>query len=258
MSFCQLSGQGQAQSKPALSEAPAGQQLFSSTCAGCHGLDGRGGEHAANIATNNSVQRLSDRDLARIVRNGFPASGMPGFASRLDNGQIDALIKYLRSLQGQRETVPVPGDPTHGRTLFFGNARCSECHMVDGEGGFLGADLSGYGKTHSPAGIRDAILNPNKNLDPSRGTVVVVTRAGKKLTGLVRNEDNFSLQLQTEDGDFHLLNKSELAQIDRQARSIMPTDYGSRLAKTDLDDLISFLVRTFGTQAARTEEDDDQ
>lgn len=192
------------------------------------------------------------------MRNGIPASGMPGFASKLDNGQIDALIKYLRSLQGQGEAVSVPGDPRRGRTLFFGSARCSECHMIHGEGGFLAADLSGYGKTHSPAEIRESILDPNKNVDPNRGTVAVVTRAGKKYTGLVRNEDNFSLQMQTADGNFHLFDKSELAQIDRQAQSIMPSDYGSRLAKADLDDLTSFLTKTSGTSAAPTEEDDDQ
>ena len=40
--------------------------------------------------------------------------------------------------------------------------------------------------------------------------VAVTTADGQTLTGVVRNEDNFSLQLQTTDGTLHLFAKSEL------------------------------------------------
>ncbi len=137
-----------------------------------------------------------------------------------------------------------PEIPVAGRTLFFGAARCSGCHIVNGEGGFLAADLSSYGETHSAAEIREAIVDPNKNLEPQKGTVVVTTRAGRKYSGLARNEDNFSLQMQTADGSFHLFDKSDLAQIVHQTRSMMPSDYGSRLSKADLDDLVGYLIKT--------------
>lgn len=212
--------------------------MFSTTCAGCHGLDGRGGERAAKIATS-----LSDSDLTHIIRNGIRSGGMPAFGSSLDDSQISALVKYLRVLQGQAGTVSLPGDPERGRTLFFGTAGCSGCHMINGEGGFLGADLSNYGKAHSPAEIREYIIDPQKSIDPRNATVVAVTRTGKTYTGVVRNEDNFSLQMQTADGSFHLFDKSELARIKHQAKSMMPSEYGSRLSKADLDDLVSYLTK---------------
>src|SRR4030081_2551948 len=37
-----------------------GEEIFASSCAGCHGLDGRGGERAPNIAGRPAVQQLSD------------------------------------------------------------------------------------------------------------------------------------------------------------------------------------------------------
>ncbi|MBV8553046.1 MAG: c-type cytochrome [Acidobacteriaceae bacterium] len=251
VSFLHLSARGQGQSE-------VGQQLFSSTCAACHGLDGRGGEHAPNIATSANVQQLSDQDLTRIVSNGIPAAGMPGFRSSLNKTQIDAVIKYVRSLQGQDGAVSVPGDPDRGRVLFFGKARCSQCHMIRGEGGFLAADLSGYGKTHSPAAIRESIVDPNKNLDPRHGTVIVVTLSGKKYTGVVRNEDNFSLQMQTADGNFHFFDKSELVRIDYQKQSSMPSTYGTELTSANLDDLVCYLVKTPGTPPAPAEKNDDE
>lgn len=232
-----LSGQTKPQAEIS-SEPAAGKQLFSTTCAGCHGLDGRGGERAAKIATS-----LSDSDLTHFIRNGIRSGGMPAFGSSLDDSQISALVKYLRVLQGQAGTVSLPGDPERGRMLFFGTAGCSGCHMINGAGGFLGADLSNYGKAHSPAEIRESIIDPQKSIDPRNAMVIAVTRTGKKYTGVVRNEDNFSLQMQTADGSFHLFDKSELARIEHQAKSMMPSEYGSRLSKTDLDDLVSYLTK---------------
>ncbi len=238
-------------------DQPAGQQLFSARCAGCHGLDGRGGEHAPNIATNENVQRLTDKDLLHIVRNGIPAGGMPAFGSSFNDNQVKEVVSYLRVLQGRGQKVTIAGDPVKGRALFFGSAECSTCHMVDGQGGFLGSDLSHYGASHSPDEIRDSILNPGKYRDPRHGTIVVTTRSGQKYTGIVRNEDNFSVQMQTRDGAFHFFDKSDAGRIERPAGSLMP-QYGSRLSRTDLDDLISYLVRSAGAQSALRDEDDEQ
>jgi putative heme-binding domain-containing protein len=114
--------------------------------------------------------------------------------------------------------------------------------MANGQGGFMGSDLSSFASTQSPVEIRSAITNPNRNLDPRKRVVIVTTANGQVLTGLARNEDNFSLQLQTTDGAFHLLNKSEMQKIEYQPRSLMPDDYASRLSSKELDDLVSYLV----------------
>ena len=234
-----------------------GQQQFT-RCAGCHGLDGRGGEHAPNIATDPKVQALSHRDLLNIVRSGIPAAGMPGFASSLDDAQIRAVVSYLRILQGQGKAAFVTGDSEHGRLLFFGNAGCSGCHTIDGQGGFLGNDLSAYGSTHGPREIREAIVDPNKNLDPLHGAVIVVTRTGDKFTGILRNEDNFSLQMQTADGSFHFFDKADLARVEHSAQSLMPPNYESKLGSKNLDDLVSYLVKSSAKQPIVAQKDQEQ
>jgi putative heme-binding domain-containing protein len=138
--------------------------------------------------------------------------------------------------------TPLTGDPVNGKVTFFGRGDCSQCHMANGQGGFMGSDLSSFASTQSPVEIRSAITNPNRNLDPRKRVVIVTTANGQVLTGLARNEDNFSLQLQTTDGAFHLLNKSEMQKIEYQPRSLMPDDYASRLSSKELDDLVSYLV----------------
>jgi len=235
----------------------AGQQLFGSNCAGCHGLDGRGGEHGPNIATTSEVQRLGDRDILRIIRDGISGAGMPAFRSKFDDAQLRALLSYLRVLQGKNLVVSVPGNPDKGRSLFFGQARCAACHMVAGKGGFIGPDLSTYGAEHSPGVIRSAIVDPNTNLDPRHRTVTVVTRDGQRYRGRALNEDNFSVQLQTLDGNFHFFDKSMLTELEHEPRSIMPSNYGSVLAPGDLDDLVSYLVTAAARQTPKTGEDDE-
>jgi cytochrome c oxidase cbb3-type subunit 3 len=223
---------------PAIAE---GRQAFESRCAGCHGLDGRGSERAPDVATRPSVQRRTDADLFKIIQRGMPAAGMPSFAT-LDSSRINALVSYLRLLQGKTGGAKVAGDPQKGKALFYGKARCADCHMMDGAGGYIASDLSSYGRTRAPDEIRDAITKPGRDGGTSRGVVAVTTRDGQNLSGALRNEDNFSLQVQTLDGVFHLFVKSDVANVAHQAEPLMPSDYGSLLNKSEIDDLIGYMV----------------
>jgi cytochrome c oxidase cbb3-type subunit 3 len=217
-----------------------GAAIFAANCAGCHGADGRGGEHAPNIATAPEVQHLMDRELADIIRHGISGAGMPAFSS-LKPQQIADVVAYLRILQGRGDTVKLPGDPDRGQVLFFGKAQCSDCHMVNGEGGFIGSDLSFYGADAKPDQIRAIILDPGKNLPADKKATTVVTLKGQKITGMLRVNNNFSVSLQTLDGSFHFLPKAQLAQVDIGSRSLMPA---STLDGKEVDDLVSYLLKT--------------
>jgi cytochrome c oxidase cbb3-type subunit 3 len=233
-----LPSAGAAQSERSIAE---GRQAFENRCAGCHGIDGRGGERAPDIATSAKTQRRSDSALVQIISNGIPAAGMPAF-SAMDASTTRALVRYLRFLQGKSGSVARPGNPQSGRAIFFARARCSECHLAAGAGGFIASDLSSYGRSRPVEEIRDAIVKPNQPSNAPRGTVTVATHAAQTITGVLRNEDNFSLQLQSFDGAFHLLMKSGIASIKRDGNSLMPADYGSTLSAAELNDLVSFLM----------------
>src|ERR1700722_13740684 len=219
---------------------PPGAAIFASNCAGCHGADGRGGEHAPNIATNPEVQHLMDRELAGIVRYGIAGAGMPAFSS-LKPQEVADVVAYLRILQGRGDIVKLPGDPDQGQALFYGKGKCSDCHMVGGKGGFIGTDLSFYGADAKPDKIHAIILDPDKNLSAEQKATTVVTRTGQKITGMLKVNDNFSVSLQTLDGTFHFFPKPDLAQVDFGSRSLMPA---STLSGKEVDDLVSYLLQT--------------
>jgi cytochrome c oxidase cbb3-type subunit III len=236
---------------PDASSSGHGDKLFAGSCAGCHGLDGKGGERAPNIAESPRVQRLSDDQIFGIVENGIPGTGMPPFHT-LESSDIKSVIAYLRTLQGTKKPAELPGDPGSGRAIFFGKAKCSNCHMVAGKGGFIASDLSGYARTHSVEETRSAITIPNSAGDRQSRIVTASTRDGKKYVGRIRNEDNFSLQLQALDGTFHFLAKSDLERLDSSAQSLMPSDYASTLSPNELNDLISYLMTSANSGESAT------
>jgi putative heme-binding domain-containing protein len=250
----------QKQGASADSPANLGRQAFESICASCHGLDGRGGERGPDIASTPEVLRLTDRNILQVLRDGIPSAGMPAFGS-LGNAELSALLAHVRTLQGKGSTAAIPGDPQEGQRLFFGAARCSECHMVQGRGGFLSSDLSVYAANLASSEIHSAITKPGGD-SPERRTLVTATlRDGRVLEGIARNEDNFSLQLQSVDGTFHFLQKSEIAKVAPHTQPLMPRDYGSTLTPAQLDDLVGYLM-TVARQAkspspADSEREDD-
>lgn len=246
LSYSQQEASNSRRASPA-GHTPSGQQIFASNCAGCHGLDGTGSQRAPNIVTNPQVQKLTATEIFHIVFDGVPETGMPPF-SRLGKPAVTSVVAYVRNLQGKNRVSPLPGDPQRGEEIFFGSGQCSTCHTAAGRGGFIAPDLSAYGQTHSADKIRAAIINPAER-DSIRSVVTATTANGERYPGIVRNEDNFSLQLQSSDGAFHFFSKADLKTIERAEGSIMPSDYATRLSAAELNDLVSYLLSLGRTSA---------
>jgi cytochrome c oxidase cbb3-type subunit 3 len=219
-------------------------------------LDGMGSERAPNIITNPQAQRLSASEMFSVISGGVPGTGMPAF-QRLGKPAITSLVVYVKSLQGKNQTARLPGDPKSGEALFFGNAQCSTCHMASGRGGFIAPELTAYGQTHGAEQIKSAIVNPAAR-NSVKPIVTAATTNGELYHGIIRNEDNFSLQLQSEDGAFHFLSKADLKSIERGQDSIMPSDYSSRLSAAQLNDIVSYLLSLRSTSAAPVSRHEDE
>jgi putative heme-binding domain-containing protein len=228
--------------------AVPGRRAFNTNCAGCHGLDGRGSDKGANIAGSVKLRRLSDAQVSSIISHGIPGTGMPPFQA-LSARQIASLVGYVRILEGKLDARTLPGDATRGKGIFFGKGECSSCHTISGEGGFLGPDLSAYGSALSATAIREEIIKPDRVEGAGYRSAAITTRDGDRLEGVIRNEDNFSLQLQTKDGSFHFLQKADLQSVEPLGQSLMPTNYRQRLSPDELNDLVSYLMNSIPAQA---------
>ena len=84
----------------------AGDRLFGTECAQCHGLDGHTPTdtgrwmypRAPDLASF-EVQQYSDRELFWIVKNGIRLSGMPAFGKVESDEHIWNLAHYVRTLR---------------------------------------------------------------------------------------------------------------------------------------------------------------
>jgi len=218
-----------------------GHELFETTCAVCHGLDGAGGEHAPNIARASRARSLPDGKLMQIIREGILDKGMPAF-NNLGDEKIRAILRELRKLQGRSATRMESGRPSNGKELFFGKAGCADCHAMNGQGRFVSTDLTDYAYTHDSDEIQDAILRPQGQGIPAVASLVVTTNSGGEFRGLARNENNSSVQIQDREGRFFLFAKSDVRSIERSAGPAMPEDYQQRLMAAEITDIVSYIV----------------
>lgn len=218
-----------------------GKALFESSCAVCHGLDGGGGEHAPKIGRGSGAKTKSDAVLAGIVRDGISSKGMPPFRS-LGDPKLRSILSYLRFLQGKSEPGFQTGNPEQGKQIFFGKGQCADCHAMHGEGKFVSTDLSDFAYDHDPNDICTAIVDPQGQGTAPHSLARVTTNAGQQFSGVIRNENNTSLQMQDADGKFYLWMKSDLQSMERSAVPFMPIDYQKKLSTVEIDDLVSYIV----------------
>ena len=82
------------------SKKPAGAMIFREKCSMCHGIDGKG---YAAIKTPDFTDPKwqaahSDKERMEAVENGIKGTAMVSFKGKLDRAQMEAVLKYIRSL----------------------------------------------------------------------------------------------------------------------------------------------------------------
>jgi cytochrome c6 len=83
--------------------ADTGPDLFATKCASCHAKDGSGNTAMGkNLKVRDlgsaDVQKISDKELKDIVSKGKPPK-MPANGGKLNDTQINDLVKFIRSLK---------------------------------------------------------------------------------------------------------------------------------------------------------------
>ncbi len=236
-------------------ELEKGKQLFLGMCSRCHGVEGGGGE-GPNLNRPVLSRAADDQALTAVIRDGIPDRGMPRIR-RFTDAELHAMVTYIRSLSRAAASATT-GNPEKGRAVYQ-RLGCSGCHIVDGEGGTLGPELSSVGAHRAPDYLRQAIIEPAAALPrgvasiPGRGfneylPVRVVMRDGKDVRGVRVNEDSFTIQVRDAGGQLYSFRKTDMQSLDKQmGQSLMP-DYKSRVSGTDLDDLIAYLSSLGGAK----------
>jgi putative heme-binding domain-containing protein len=110
---------------------------------------------------------------------------------------------------------------------------------VGSQGSVFGPELTRIGAGRSVEYTRESIVNPSADVPEEYAGVSVITRDGKRITGVRVNEDTFSVQLRDASQNFRMFQKDEVQQVTREEKSLMPV-YSS-LSKDDLQNLLAYL-----------------
>jgi putative heme-binding domain-containing protein len=236
-----------------------GKATYDKTCTVCHGANGGAGERAPAIVLSGAAGPLrgerSEAQLLNIIRSGISGSQMPAFSGSLSDNDLLKIVAYIHALRSVALDDPRPGDPAHGEEVFWGGGGCGHCHMIYGRGGVVGPDLSNIAAIRKATSIEDALTKEQHKVYGDGGVfltiippmsynpVQVVTKDGRTISGVMLNEDSYSIQFMDLDNSLHSFERSELSSVTIKPGSVMPTDYDKRLTKSEFADLMAFLTR---------------
>lgn len=218
----------------------AGHSLYNKTCTGCHGTDGGEGGRAPGLGGTRRYFRLSDSAIFGVVKSGIPSTEMPNMG--LSDNDAWRIVAYIRNLRSTASDNIVPGNSEHGMAIFKGKGGCLQCHMIRGEGGTIGPDLSSIGAQVSLAHLREA-LTQDLPTPPGYAPVNVVGPDGETVKGIAKNDDDFSIQILDEQNKLHLYDKSDLRSITYAKHSLMPRDADKKLSPEEFQDLLAMLSK---------------
>ena len=221
-------------------DVAAGGRIYRSHCVECHGRDGTGGR-GPDITRGDLRYGNSDAALADTISTGIPGTSMPLFF--FNGKQLWQIVAFVQSLR--REEPRPPGDSSAGAALFRGKGACVNCHMVDGQGGRQGPDLTTVGARRSLRHLRSAVLDPDQWVHPRDWKIQAKTRSGVPVEGVRLNEDTHSLQLLVSGDKLISLVKSDLESYRIIKSSAMPP-YAGQLSQSELDDLVAYLYTLRG------------
>jgi cytochrome c oxidase cbb3-type subunit III len=237
--------------------AKAGEYEFRINCALCHGLGAHGGGRGPDLTRAQKKHAHNDAELFQVISNGIPGTVMPangtnGQGVGMTDEEIWQIITYIRSVEVKAPTKPL-GNAAHGKVLFYGDANCSLCHMVEGKGGRVGPELTAVGGSRTREAIIDSVRNPSRRLawglteatkefPQEYETITVVTADGKEIKGVALNEDNFSVQMMDASEQIYLLEKDKLRSFNKTRESMMPVYKPDILSDKDLDDIVAYLI----------------
>ncbi len=239
--------------------AKAGEYEFRINCALCHGLGAHGGARGPDLTRAQKKHAHTDGDMFQVISGGIPGTAMPangtnGQGVGMTDEEIWQIVTYIRS-QEVKSQAKSAGNVVHGKDLFYGDANCSLCHMVDGKGGRLGPDLSAVGASRTHDAMVDSVRDPSRRLawgltEASKEfpqeyeSATAVTADGKEIKGVTLNEDSFTVQIMDSNEEIHLLDKSKLRSFQKNRTSTMPVYKPDTLSDKDLDDIVAYLVST--------------
>jgi putative heme-binding domain-containing protein len=129
------------------------------------------------------------------------------------------------------------GDAAKGKTLV---ALCQACHMINGQGGLIGPNLSGAGAMGMEAVIRN-IIEPNAAIEAAYRIFQVKLKSGEVIEAFYVSEDAAAYVIRQAGGADRRVPKAEVASAKYLRRSLMPEGLLDGFTDEQVTDLFAYL-----------------
>jgi putative heme-binding domain-containing protein len=129
-------------------------------------------------------------------------------------------------------------DLPHGRQLF--QRHCAACHTLFGEGGRIAPELTGAQRTNLDY-VLENLADPSAVVPRDYQVTLVQTSDGRLLSGIIREETDQSLTVQTAT-EAVVLPKDEIEAREQTAQSMMPEGVLAALSEEEVRDLVAYLA----------------
>lgn len=137
-----------------------------------------------------------------------------------------------------KELATGDADRAAGRAVYA--KTCASCHALFGEGGKIGPDLTGSQRTN-PEYILGKVLDPNAVVPADFQVTRLVTVQGRVITGVVKQETDKVLVVQTATEELRVL-KADLEERGKLGTSLMPEGQLATLSDAEVRDLLAYLA----------------
>ena len=217
-------------------DVAAGARIFRSHCADCHGLNGQGGK-GPDLSSGQFFHGSSDAALLYNISEGISGTAMP--SQFFSSDQVWQIVAYVRTLSAKGSAKAPPGNAVQGAQLFRSKG-CVNCHLVRGEGGVKGPELSFIGSQRPVAQIRKSIEDPNAEVDRAFWLADIILEDGTPYKGFLLNEDTYYAQMLHPLKGLVTLPKREFRKFEIQKTSSMPS-YQGKLQEEEMQNLVAYL-----------------
>ena len=129
-------------------------------------------------------------------------------------------------------------DLSAGRVIW--RQRCGSCHMLFGEGGKVGPDLTGSGRSEPDYVILN-VIDPSAVVPEGWRLTRVLTGDGRVLAGALVASDERTLTLRTVTGDV-AIDREDVEEVVTEKQSVMPEGLWTGLDEDQVRDLVGYLA----------------
>lgn len=175
-----------------------------------------------------------DRDKRQVLMS-HPQARVKELAKEVLAEPVSNRKEVVAAFQPALELT---GDVARGKLLYA--KTCAQCHRAGTAGHQVGPDFVSV-QNKSPADLLIAILDPNREAQPSFQTYTAVTKEGKIHTGIISSETAASVTLRRAEAKEDVLLRDTLDELVSNAVSLMPEGLEKDLNPQQLADIIAVI-----------------